>query len=168
MTNIVWGSGPHPCDVMLIGEAPGANEEIAGKPFIGASGKVLDSALENAGLDRDEIYVTNIYKVRPPLNRTPTEREIAEHLHFLVEEFNEVDPTFVLLLGNTPLRTFTGEGQISKRHGMRVLPNLGFHHSDIFFYTTYHPAATLYNGSTKEDFYNDVRIFGKIARGMYT
>lgn len=167
MTKLVLGDGPRPNEVMLIGEAPGANEEIEGKPFIGMAGKVLNSALENAGLPRDEVFVTNIYKHRPPMNRTPNEREIAEHLHLLMEEFNDVDPTFVLLLGNTPLKTFTGEGGISQRHGMRVLPNLGFHHSDIFFYATYHPAATLYNGGTKEAFYQDVKTFVKIAKGTY-
>lgn len=167
MVNLVWGDGPTPNEIMLIGEAPGANEEIEGKPFIGSAGKVLDKALDEAGLPREDVYVTNIYKVRPPMNRTPNDREIADHLHLLIEEFNLVDPTFVLLLGNTPLRTFTGEGRISQRHGMRVLPNLGFHHSDIFFYTTYHPAATLYNGSTKEAFFNDVRTFAKIALGEY-
>jgi uracil-DNA glycosylase family 4 len=167
MTKIVKGFGPTPTEIMLIGEAPGANEEIEGKPFVGSSGQVLDAALEEAGLDRDSLFITNIYKHRPPNNRTPNDREIAEHLHFLMEEFNEVDPTFVLLLGNTPLRTFTGEGMITKRHGMRVLPNLGFEHSDIFFYTTFHPAATLYNGGTKEAFFNDIRTFAKIALGTY-
>lgn len=164
---IVPGDGPTPCDIMIIGEAPGANEEEQGKPFVGTAGKILASALTSAGFSRSDVYITNIYKERPPNNRTPTADEINSHLHFLIEEFNEVDPKFVLLLGNTALSTLTGSAGISSRHGSRVIPRLGFTHSDIFFYTTYHPAATVYNRETKSDFFRDVEIFGKIVRGLY-
>jgi uracil-DNA glycosylase family 4 len=74
------GEGPKPCDVMIIGEAPGETEDKLGRPFVGKAGKRLDEALIAAGLKRDEVYITNIYKFRPPNNRKPTPEEIVEHL----------------------------------------------------------------------------------------
>jgi DNA polymerase len=153
---------------MVIGEAPGKNEDELGKPFVGAAGKRLNEALDEAGLARPGLYVTNIYKARPPGNREPTAEEVNAHLHFLLEEFNDVNPEYVLLLGNTPLKVFTGTGGITARHGSRIIPGLGFSNSDIFFYCTFHPSATQYNPNLKEDFFRDVKIFAKIAKGTYS
>jgi uracil-DNA glycosylase family 4 len=91
---------------MIIGEAPGETEDKLGRPFVGKAGKRLNEALIAAGLKRDEVYITNIYKFRPPNNRKPTLEEIVEHWPYLSIELDEVKPRFVLLLGNTALETF--------------------------------------------------------------
>ena len=162
--NIVLGEGPVPCDVMIIGEAPGKNEQEQGRPFVGTAGKVLNEALRNAGLFRDEIYITNVYKFRPPNNRTPTKEEIAEHLPYLFEEFDKTNPKFILLLGNTALKSLINDKlNISSSRGIR----LG-NHPKLYFYATYHPAATIYDSSIKEDFFRDISTFGKIVKNRYT
>lgn len=156
----VWGRGPVPCEVVIIGEAPGAQEERLGIPFVGRSGKILDDALELAGL-KDEAYLTNIYKFRPPKNRTPTRDEISWHRGFLINELVWHLPSYVLLLGNTALEAFTGFGGISSRRGL-------LEKGPTIFYATYHPSATLYNPSFKEDFYNDIEDFANLVERAYT
>lgn len=164
MPELVNGYGPIPADIMLIGEAPGVNEEAEGKPFIGAAGQILSNALQDAGINREACYVTNVYKYRPPNNRTPTKEEIIEHWPILVDELEQVNPKFILLLGNTALLAFTGQGGIQQAHGTRVamqLPN------NPFIFCTYHPAATLYKVAAKQGFQDDIMTFGKIVSGEY-
>ena len=162
------GNGSKTSRIMVIGEAPGANEDKQGEPFVGKAGEELNAALAQAGVPRPAVYVTNIYKHRPPNNRPPTLEEMVEHAPLLKEEFDEVRPRHVLLVGNTSLRFFTGFKDIGSRHGTRVFPNndalVEPDWEDIFFYCTYHPAATFYNKSTKKDFYADVKSFCDIAR----
>jgi len=155
---------------MIIGEAPGKNEQEQGIPFIGNAGQVLNQALEEAGLPRESVFVTNIYKLRPPNNRTPTEEEMRSHAPFLLEEFEIVEPRFVLLLGNSPLGFFTWQKGITRKRGSRVFPRImgSTFDNSIFFYCTYHPAATIYNKATKEDFFRDIKVFAEIVQGSYT
>lgn len=159
------GNGSKSSRIMIIGEAPGANEDKQGEPFVGKAGQILNDALAKAGVPRPAVYVTNIYKHRPPNNRPPTLEEMAEHRPLLEEEFEVVRPKHVLLLGNTSLRFFTGKANIGQSHGTRVFPQ---EWPDSFFYATYHPAATIYNKNVKKDFHRDVKTFFEIARGTYT
>lgn len=150
---LVWGVGPKPCDLMLIGEAPGANEDKQGKPFVGASGKLLDEALERAELSRDSVYITNAYKLRPPNNRDPSERELSDHLGYLRKEFREVQPKRILVLG-----------RVARDHVAPSIRNRGEwwrSPGGIEILYTYHPAATLYNKTLKETFFDHVTRFAE-------
>jgi len=164
VSKLVNGFGPVPADVMLIGEAPGVEEDAQGKPFVGKSGQILSNALQDAGINREACYVTNIYKYRPPNNRTPTREEIVEHWPMLVDELASVNPKFILLLGNTALTAFAGQGGIQQAHGTRISRQLP---GDPFLFCTYHPAATLYRRDVLNDFRNDIATFAKIVSGEY-
>lgn len=165
MSDLVHGYGPVPCDVMLIGEAPGAEEEQEGRPFVGKSGQLLQRALQDAGLNYEQVYITNIYKYRPPDNRTPTEEEIQSHWPILVSELQAVQPKYILLMGNTALVAFSGQGGIQQAHGSRVARQLP---GDPFIFCTYHPAAGLYKPGLKTEFANDIRTFASVVNGEYT
>lgn len=158
---------------MIIGEAPGANEEKQGLPFVGKAGQILNDALSQAGVPRPAVFVTNIYRHRPPDNRPPTHEEMSSHQPFLWDEFSQVRPRHVLLLGNTALGWFTGKKDIGKRHGSIVVPTIeddiwwfltSTKKEEITFYCTYHPAATIYNKNTKQAFFKEVAKFFEIAR----
>lgn len=176
MTKLVMGNGSMTSRIMIIGEAPGANEDKQGEPFVGKSGQILNDALAKAGVPRPAVYVTNIYKTRPPNNRPPTLDEMKSHEPYLWNEFTSVRPKHVLVLGNTSLKFFTGKANIGQSHGKRITPFEGLHPEvmpalmgqkaeDVFFFATYHPAATIYNRNTRKDFFTDVKKFLDIARG---
>src|SRR5580765_801118 len=97
------GQGPEPCDVMIIGEAPGQREDASGKAFVGRSGKLLDQLLDRVGLDRKRIFITNAVSCRPPDNRTPKKNEIVACRKWLKYQLSLIKPKYVLLLGNVPL-----------------------------------------------------------------
>jgi uracil-DNA glycosylase len=166
MPNFVKGDGPVPCDVMVIGEAPGATEDRLGKPFVGRSGATLNTALAAVGLPRENVYVTNLYKHRPPDNRPPTAEEIKEHIHYLIEEYHQVRPKYVLLLGNTVLHTLTDirEG-ISKGRGYIPHKNAAMVHSHV--YATYHPSAVR-SHDVRAKFEADLATFANIVRTRKT
>lgn len=102
---VVFGSGPHKADIMIIGEAPGAEEDESGVPFVGRSGKLLTSLMEEAGLNRDEVYITNVVCCRPPSNRTPTGEEIGACYYFLDQKIATVKPRLIILVGGTAAKT---------------------------------------------------------------
>lgn len=172
--NIVSGQGPIPCEVMIIGEAPGKNEQEQGMPFIGRAGQVLNEALKFGGLARDEVYITNVYKTRPPNNRTPTWDEINSHLSILIDEFQSVQPKLTALLGATALKTFTGDSKISQKHGSMLFNLKETHLLDLpldvgwsafgKWFCTYHPAATFYNKVVRQEFFDDMKYFGDLVR----
>ena len=164
MTKLVSGYGPVPCDVMLIGEAPGAEEEAQGRPFVGKSGELLQRTLQDAGLNHEACYITNVYKYRPEGNRTPTEDEIREHWPMLVDELATVQPKFILLLGNTALFAVSGQGGIQQAHGTRVASTFP---GDPYIFCTYHPAAPLYKRAVLDAFQNDIKTFANIVNGEY-
>jgi uracil-DNA glycosylase len=148
----VPGYGPVTARVMAVGEAPGENEDREGKPFVGAAGRLLPSLLESVGLDRRDIYITNIVKCRPPRNRDPEPVEVTACSHFLDEQIDLLQPDVILLLGRHALtRLLPDAGGISRLHGERV------HHNDRVFVPLYHPAAALYNGALKETLEADMR-----------
>ncbi len=151
-TLAVPGYGPVTARVMAIGEAPGENEDREGKPFVGAAGRLLTSLLESVGLDRRDIYITNIIKCRPPRNRDPEPLEVESCSHFLDEQIALLQPDVILLLGRHALtRMLPDAGGISRLHGERL------QRDDRVYVPLYHPAAALYNGALKETLEADMR-----------
>jgi DNA polymerase len=157
----VIGEGSHDANIFFIGEAPGKNEAMTGRPFCGASGKVLDQMLESIGLDRKGVYVSNIVKDRPPDNRDPTPKEIALYSPFLKRQIEIIKPAVIATLGRfsmtyiLTLFDFKEKDQpIGKMHG-KVLEGKA-DYGKIHVVPLYHPAVALYNGGTrtilKEDF----------------
>ena len=151
-SRFVPGVGPLDADVMLVGEAPGAEEVAAGEPFVGNAGKRLDSILEDLGVDRDELYVTNLVKVRPPENRDPHVAEVEAWRPVLDAELDRVKPDVVVTLGSFASRELLGvddpisdlQGREYDRDGYTVRP-------------TFHPAATFYDERKRPALESDLR-----------
>lgn len=143
-TQLVFGHGNPNAKVVFIGEAPGKNEDKEGRPFIGAAGKFLDEMLDNIGLKREEVYITNIVKYRPPNNRDPLPDEKNQFLPYLLEELEAIKPVIVVTLGRHSMNCFLPEEQIGKMHG-QVIEKSGY-----IFVPLYHPAAALYNGAMRQ------------------
>ena len=161
----VPGEGPQRARLMLIGEAPGEQEAQEGRPFVGRAGKNLDRFLALAGLRREEIYITNAVKFRPtrmgkrekPVNRTPTDAEVAQFRPLLLREIRLIQPELIVTLGNVPLRAVTGERiSVGEVHG-RILEKRV---EGVPLFALYHPASVIYNGSLAEVYERDVRTLG--------
>jgi DNA polymerase len=149
----VPGYGPVTARIMAVGEGPGETEDREGKPFVGAAGQLLTRLLESAGLDRRDIYITNIIKCRPPGNRDPEPEEVEACSHFLDEQIAMLQPQVILVLGRHALvRLLPGAGGISRLHGQRV------RRGDRVYVPLYHPAAALYNASLMETLESDMRL----------
>lgn len=152
-TKVVFGVGDHHADILFIGEAPGFHEDQSGEPFVGAAGRLLDELIESVlGLTREQIYIANVLKCRPPGNRDPLPEEIDHCRAFLRRQAELIDPKVVCTLGKHATSVVLRKNiSISRIHGK--LARLGSRH----LFPTYHPAAGLYNGSTKklliEDFH---------------
>ncbi len=147
-TQLVMGSG-NPCaNVVLVGEAPGKHEDLHGEPFVGASGTFLNAMLEAAGMNRADIYITNIVKYRPPNNRDPSAAEKAVFLPYLLEELAIIQPKVVITLGRHSMEYFLPDATISEVHGQVFEVTVGKQHLTIL--PLYHPAAALYNGSLRQ------------------
>jgi uracil-DNA glycosylase family 4 len=156
-TNLVFADGNPAARIMLVGEAPGAEEDRAGLPFVGASGQLLDRMLGSIGLDRSQVLITNILPWRPPGNRTPAEIEIATCLPFVLRHIELVAPEALLLLGATAVRAITGQTQGIRRVRGRwqalTLPGLD---RPIPTLPTYHPAYLLRTPLAKKDAWLDL------------
>ena len=125
-TNLVFGDGNINSKIMIIGEGPGANEDIEGKPFVGRAGKLLDKMLYAIQLDRTKVYISNVVNYRPPGNRKPTEEEIKRYLPYLKSHIEVINPKILLLLGSTALNTLVGnEVVISKARGKWIQKEIG-------------------------------------------
>ncbi len=138
-TNSVPGKGNFQSNVIFVGEAPGKNEDKNGEPFIGIAGKKLTIALEEAGISRDEIYITNIVKCRPPNNRVPSNIERNTCQEYLKEEISIIKPKIICILGNTAFNSILGGSEITKFRGKVARKN------NLLYFITIHPAATIYN-----------------------
>ena len=137
--NSVPGKGNFKSDVIFVGEAPGKNEDMKGEPFIGIAGKKLSIALENAGITRDDVYITNIVKCRPPKNRVPTTDERNTCQNYLEKEIEIIKPKIICILGNTAFNSLLNGKEIIKFRGKIVRKN------NQLYFLTIHPAATIYN-----------------------
>jgi uracil-DNA glycosylase family 4 len=148
-TNVVFGSGAADAELVLVGEAPGYNEDIQGEPFVGAAGRFLDELLRDIlGIARQEIYIANVLKCRPPDNRDPGSVEIETCKPFLLRQLEIIEPTVVCTMGNFATKTLTG-----KREGITRLKRKIITVGRTFFFPIYHPAAALHRG----DLYDEVR-----------
>ncbi len=135
----VPGEGPVDAKLMFVGEAPGAEEDKQGRPFVGAAGKHLNSLLNLIGLNREDIFITNIVKCRPPENRVPTWDERNACSPYLKGQVKIIKPALICTLGNTALETLTGATSISRVHGQATKKE------DLLIFPRYHPAAALHN-----------------------
>jgi len=160
--NAVPGKGNQNADIVFIGEAPGKNEDLFGEPFIGAAGKKLNDALENVGLTKNSVYITNIVKCRPPKNRIPTDHEKTMCGNYLEGELAIINPKIICLLGNTPFYSILGGKEISKNHGKFVSKD------NRMYFVTFHPAASIYNQKLEKVFKNDIRKLVKELQKLKT
>lgn len=153
-TQIVFGSGNPKASLMFVGEAPGADEDAQGLPFVGAAGQLLTAMIKAMGLDREnDVYIANVIKCRPPGNRKPTTEEIAECLPYLMRQIELVAPKIIVCLGSVPAATLLkSEIPISKMRGtfqmmgaIRVMP-------------TFHPAYLLRNSEMKKPVWRDLQL----------
>lgn len=147
--NPVPGDGDPDAQLMFVGEAPGAQEDKLGRPFVGASGKFLDEMLGSIGLRRDDVFVTNIVKFRPPENRDPSKEEIQTCLPYLLSQIKVIKPKLIVFLGRHSMQVFLPELKISEAHG-KV-----YRRSNMIFLPLYHPAAALYNGGMRSTLLED-------------
>ena len=151
----VPGKGNFDADVIFVGEAPGRNEDIHGEPFVGAAGKRLDMILEDTGIDRKDVYITNIVKCRPPKNRVPSKKEEESCNDFIKQEIEIINPKIICVMGNTAYGTLLEGKEITKNHG-KIVEKDGRK-----FFVTFHPAATIYNQKLVEELKEDFRKLAK-------
>ncbi|MBS3053728.1 MAG: uracil-DNA glycosylase [Candidatus Aenigmarchaeota archaeon] len=144
---IVFGHGKINAQIMLIAEAPGRQEEIHGRPFVGRAGKVLDQALAKANIARNDVYISNTVKFRPPNNRKPKRTEIEDFLPTLHEEIGIIKPNIICLLGLTAIEALLGKGYTIRDHSGKIIEKNGMR-----YLISYHPAAILRNATLKPAF----------------
>ncbi len=144
--NLVFGEGNIDCKVLFIGEAPGQKEDELKRPFVGRSGKLLNTMLEEIGLRREDVYITNIVKRRPPGNRDPLPHEIEAYKPYLMRQIDIIKPTLIATLGRFSMNYFLPEAKISRDQG-KLFRAHGF-----FIYPIYHPAAAMRGNSMMAEF----------------
>lgn len=152
-TQLVFGAGSADADIVFIGEAPGKNEDVQGKPFVGAAGKFLNEMLAGIGLEREDIYITNIVKYRPPNNRDPLPEEKKAFWPYLVRQLNIIQPKLVVTLGRHSMEYFLPEAKISAIHGQPK--RITFGDNKVVILPLFHPAAALYNGGMRQTLVDD-------------
>ena len=154
-TQLVFGEGNPDADIVFIGEAPGKNEDLQGLPFVGVAGKFLNEMLDGIGLNRGDVYITNIVKYRPPENRDPLPDEKAAFLPFLRAQLEVIKPKLVATLGRHSMDALLPGLQISQVHGQPK------RYQGQVYLPLFHPAAALYNGGLRQTLVDD---FAKIPR----
>ena len=156
-TNFVFGVGDKNASLMLVGEAPGENEDIKGEPFVGRAGKLLDKMLESIHLNRTKVYISNVVNYRPPANRKPTEAEIERYLPYLKSHIEIINPKILVLLGSTALNTLIGnEVVISKARGKWIQKEIGTVKPWII--ASFHPAFLMRQPEQKKLAWIDLKM----------
>ncbi len=151
-TNIVFGTGNINSKIMFIGEGPGADEDLQGIPFVGKAGKLMDNAFDILEINREEVYIANIVKCRPPNNRDPQEDEITACINYLRNQVMIIKPKIIVLLGRIALQNILGkEYRITESRGKWI------EKKGILYMPTWHPAALLRDETKKIDFINDLK-----------
>lgn len=163
-TQLVMGDGNLDADIVFIGEAPGKNEDEQGIPFVGAAGKFLNVMLEEAGMNRSDVYITNIVKYRPPNNRDPKQSEKEVFWPYLLKQLEIIKPKVVITLGRHSMGYFLPEAVIGEVHGKTQ----EVHYHDLTFTVVplYHPAAALYNGSLRQTLIEDFLKVPQIIKSL--
>ncbi len=164
---LVIGDGNLDAEIVFIGEAPGKNEDEQGIPFVGAAGKFLNEMLAQAGLVRNDVYITNIVKYRPPNNRDPLPEEKKAFWPYLVRQLDVISPKVVVTLGRHSMEYFLPEAKISQVHG--EAKRITFGDKKVVIVPLYHPAAALYNGGMRQtlidDFLRVPKVIEKLKKG---
>ncbi|HRY82453.1 MAG TPA: uracil-DNA glycosylase [Candidatus Moranbacteria bacterium] len=158
---VVPGEGSAEAEIMFIGEGPGKKEDELGRPFVGSAGKFLDEMLGVINLKRENVYIANVVKCRPPQNRDPLPQEAATCWPWLLEQIKIIQPKLIVTLGRHSMERFLPGKIISQMHGtlvIKTIPEIGKQN----FYTLYHPAAALYNGSMRETLIKDFQKIPKV------
>jgi uracil-DNA glycosylase family 4 len=149
-TNLVFGMGNADAELMFVGEAPGKNEDLQGKPFVGQAGQLLDKLLGEIGMERSQVFVANVLMCRPPGNRDPLPQEIEECKPYLMRKIELIEPKMICTLGNFATKTITGSPmgitRVCGRPQKRELGGL-----DVTVYPLFHPAAALRSTSCLEN-----------------
>lgn len=152
-TNLVMGDGNIDAEIVIIGEAPGKKEDELGLPFVGAAGKFLNDMLAQAGMERADVFITNIVKYRPPNNRDPLQGEKHAFLPFLLKQLEIIQPKVVITLGRHSMEYFLPDKKIGQVHGVAHRIEVG--NQQLLIVPLYHPAAALYNGSLRQTLIDD-------------
>jgi uracil-DNA glycosylase len=150
-TNFVPGEGPAPAQVMIVGEAPGASEDKEGRPFVGRAGRLLDELLAAAGLSREDVFITNVLKARPPKNRDPRASEVTHSMPWLEAQLALVKPRLLIPLGRHALAHFAPGEKISEVHGTTVIA------LERTLFPMYHPAAALPAQGLRDTLFDDAK-----------
>ncbi len=150
--NIVIGTGNRQAKIMFIGEGPGADEDRQGLPFVGKAGKLMNSAFEGLGIKREEVYIANIVKCRPPNNRVPESDEATACLNYLRNQVILVKPKIIVLLGSTALKNILGN-----EHSITASRGKWIEKKGIHYMPTWHPAALLRDENKKIEFWRDLK-----------
>jgi uracil-DNA glycosylase len=159
-TNAVPGIGDKDSDVIFVGEAPGRNEDLQGKPFVGTAGKILSEALEYAGFTRDKVYITNVVKCRPPNNRQPLTLERDACNPYLIQELEMIKPKIICILGNTAYGSLLNGTSITKHRGKIMKQN------NQLYFVTVHPAAVIYNPALRQVLKDDLLLLAKTVDNL--
>lgn len=168
-TQMVFGAGNPDAEIVFIGEAPGKKEDETGKPFVGASGRFLDEMLASIDLKREDIYITNIVKYRPPNNRDPSPDEKQAFWPYLVRELDMIRPKLIVTLGRHSMEHFLPNKKISQIHGETQITEVisGTNKQkkmEFMILPLYHPAAALYNGSQRKILLEDFSQIPNLIR----
>ena len=149
--NIVFGTGNKSADIMFIGEGPGADEDMQGEPFVGRAGKLMNMAFMALGIQRQDVYIANVVKCRPPFNRNPEHGEEEACLDYLRNQVILVKPKIIVLLGSVALKNILG-----KEYGITTSRGKWVEKKGIYYMPTWHPAALLRDETKKIQFINDL------------
>lgn len=160
-TNVVFGVGPYPSDIVFVGEGPGQNEDLQGEPFVGAAGRLLDDMLSIIDLSRENCYIANIVKCRPPQNRDPLPEEQDACIGYLNEQLAILKPKIVVCLGRVAaLRLIRPDFRITRDHGSWTVKD------GVFYTAIYHPSALLRDVSKRPDTFTDLLCLRDKARQL--
>ena len=158
--NFVKGDGPLDANIMIIGQAPGKNEDIEGKPFIGMSGKLLNELLAISGINRNEVYITSTVQFFPPKNRMPTKEEVNKCTPMLKKQIDIINPKLVITLGSLAANTTIGMENIMHNHGLLT------HDGDRYYFSTLHPAAAVRLKKNVPIIKDDFKKLGSIVKRL--
>mgnify|MGYP004614880687 FL=1 len=151
--NIVFGCGNKNANIMFIGEGPGADEDIQGEPFVGKAGQLMNKAFEALDIKREDVYIANIVKCRPPKNRNPEKDEAMACMDYLRNQVMLIKPKIIVLLGSVALKNILGE-----EYGITSARGKWIEKKGIWYMPTFHPAALLRDESKKIDFWRDLKL----------
>ncbi|MEM2884947.1 MAG: uracil-DNA glycosylase [Thermoproteota archaeon] len=150
-TNAVPGEGPGDAKVMFVGEAPGYSEDVQGRPFVGLAGQLLGELLESIGIERGDVFITNVVKCRPPNNRPPRVSERNACMPYLERQIKLIRPSIICPMGNSALSALVGRRSVGEAHGKAI------EKGGVLYVPLYHPAAALYDASLRGVLFEDFK-----------